>query len=190
MPANSGFLFDPNGKVYFISASDSSGTVQPSVGVTLIFPNSLGQASDVTILTSSGSGWAPATVTGVSANSVTVATNDFSWWALASVSHATATPTSAISHGTAYLSANLFHDLSDAPLTVLYNDNGGDPPAITVHTATGALIRHLTVTPGASSATWDGKDSGGSSASSGLYFVAVRLANGTTVMRKLVVLKQ
>lgn len=144
----------------------------------------------MTVLTNGGSSWAPATVIGVTNNTMTVITNHFSWWAVGVLLHATLTPTPAVAPGAAYLSANVFHDLSDAPLTVQYNDAGGDPLAITIHTATGALVRHLTVTSGASSATWDGKDDGGSPASTGLYLVAVRQANGITILRKVVVLKQ
>ncbi len=139
----------------------------------------------MTALTNSGSGWSQADVIGTSSNAVTVVTNRFAWFALGVLFHPPM-----VAQDTAYLSANVFHDLSDAPLTIQYNDGNGDPLALTVHTAIGALVRHLVVPPGASSAVWDGKDDSGSPVSTGLYLVAVKQANGTTVLRKVVVLKQ
>ncbi len=192
----SGIEFLLNSNSYSISIL---GGAQPIAPVTLTFPYNSGQIpsgfgqGDLTVLTNStnsSSGWSATNVIGITNNSITVVTSHFSWWAVGVLLHATLTPTPAVAPGAAYLSANVFHDLSDAPLTVQYNDAGGDPLAITIHTATGALVRNLTVTSGASSATWDGKDDGGSSASTGLYLVAVRQANGTTILRKVVVLKQ
>jgi hypothetical protein len=126
----------------------------------------------------------------VTSNTITVVVSHFSWWAAAVLLHPTSTPTPVVASGAVYLSANVFHSLSGGALTIQYDITNGPPLAITIHTATGAVIRHLSPAPGAISTDWDGKDDNGSPASTGLYLVAVRLADGTTVLKKVAVEKQ
>jgi flagellar hook assembly protein FlgD len=90
------------------------------------------------------------------------------------------------------LGSNRFDELSSPPLPVYYEVLQAGQVQIRVYNVADVLIRHLadaSMSPGAYTIYWDGKDDTGAPAASGLYLV-VLTEPGAMDIKKVLVLKQ